>query len=148
MCDRLYFTFLNRQSKVHSAFQLIRNKIIKQFRVEYSLRPVKTAFHGELVSNNEIFISYDRQVAHTGITEFFLFSLYYFNRSKGQYNEPAFRCFAVTLLYSVAVTELLMKPETHCTSKKNLTRTDENKCHTHKKQFQCAHSSNLHNKII
>ena len=57
--------------------------LIKPFRAEYSLRPVKTAFHGELVSNNEIFISYDGQVAHTGITEFFLFSLYFFNQSKG-----------------------------------------------------------------
>ena len=96
----IHFTlpFLNRQSNVRSAFQLIRNKIIKPFRVEYSLRPVKTAFHGELVANNEVFISYDRQVAHTGINELFLFSLYFFNQRKGLYNEPAFTCFAVTLL--------------------------------------------------
>ena len=64
------------------------------------------------------------------------------------YNEPALRCFAATLLYSVAVTELLRTPETHCTSKKNLTRTGENKCHTHKQHSQCAQSLNLHKNLF
>ena len=39
--------------------QFVITFVVKPFRVESSLRPVKTAFHGELVSNNEIFISYE-----------------------------------------------------------------------------------------
>ena len=72
--DPLYFTFL-KQWNVQSSFQPIQNDIIKSFRAEYSLRPVKTAFHGELVSINETFISYDRQVAHTRINDLFAFSM-------------------------------------------------------------------------
>ena len=34
------------------------------------------------------------------------------------FNEQAFRCFAVTLLYSVTVNQLLMTPETQYISKK------------------------------
>ena len=76
VCDPLYFTYLKRLDwNVHSAFWSIRNNVIKPFRVAYSLRPVKTVLYGELVSINEIFISYDRLVAHTGINEYFLFSL-------------------------------------------------------------------------
>ena len=49
---------------------------------------------------------------------FSVHAVIFFNQSKGLYSEPAFRCFAVTLLYSVTVNELMMRPETHYISKK------------------------------
>ena len=49
---------------------------------------------------------------------FSVHAVIFFNQSKGLYSEPAFRCFAVTLLYSVTVNELMMRPATHYISKK------------------------------
>ena len=40
------------------------------------------------------------------------------NFLSSHFNEQAFRCFAVTLLYSVTVNQLLMTPEAHYISKK------------------------------
>ena len=48
------------------------------------------------------------------------------------YNEPALRCFVATLLCSVTVNELLMKPETHYISRKKPYKDWRKQRHTRK----------------
>ena len=105
---------------------------MKPFRVEYSLRPVKTAFHGELVSNNEIFISHDRQVANTGITEFFLFSLFLTKVKDSTMNQPLDVLRSRFYIASQSLSYLRHLKHIAHQRKILVTRTGENKRHTHK----------------
>ena len=103
--DPLYFTFLNRKSNVHNAFQLIPNNIITRLTC-FNQRDIHFLWPpGSSYRNHWIFFCSRCNFSLIKVKD---------------YDAPALRCFAATLLCRVTVNELLMTPETHYISKKKI----------------------------